>query len=220
MRIGLRDIPLFDAAFYFLRHGETESNVRGIVAGSTDVALTELGHTQARTAATALEPCGITAIYTSNLRRARDTADHVARVLRLPVHVIPELAERNWGAIEGKPRSMRIPGVTPPGAEGPDQYAERILKGLARIDSAGVPLIVAHSGVFRVLCRTLGVPEADDPIHNARPIHCLPPETLHAAWRFEFIWEPELPAGLATIAGESYRPSSTDSAPVADAEDS
>ena len=63
-------IPLLAAPFWFLRHGETGHNVRGLVAGSTDVALTERGQLQAHAAARALEPIGITAIYSSALCRA------------------------------------------------------------------------------------------------------------------------------------------------------
>ena len=186
MTADIPDIPLLRRAFFFLRHGETESNLRGVVAGSSDVPLTGLGHAQARTAAALLKGRGITAIYASALRRARDTADYAARELGLPVVIIPELAERNWGTLEGKPRELRVPGVTPPGGETPEAYAGRVLKGLGRIDG-DVPLVVAHSGVFRVLCRTLGIPEPSDPVTSARPLRCLPPDIPRGAWRFEFI---------------------------------
>jgi broad specificity phosphatase PhoE len=88
--------------------------------------------------------------------------------------------------LEGQPRALRVRGVTPPGAETPEAYANRVLAGLAKIDGAA-PLIVAHSGVFRVLCNTLGVPEPVDPVSNARPVHCLPPDASHSEWRFEFL---------------------------------
>lgn len=179
-------MPLLRHAFFFLRHGETEANVHGVVAGSRDVPLTALGHAQAHAAAAALKGRGITAIYASALRRARDTADYVARELGLPVEIIPELGERNWGILEGKPRGLRVRGITPPGAETPEAYASRVLAGLAKIDG-GVPLIVAHSGVFRVLCETLGVAEPVDPVFNARLVHCLAPDESHAEWRFEFL---------------------------------
>ena len=181
-----RGIPLLRRAFFFLRHGETESNVRGVVAGSTDVTLTALGHAQAQAACAPLHGRGITAIYTSPLRRARDTAVYIAQSLGLPVAVIPELAERNWGILEGEPRERRVHGVTPPGAESPEAFAGRVTRGLAGIES-DVPLIVAHSGVFRVLCRTLGVSEPPEPVSNARPVHCRPPEKGGSPWRFEFL---------------------------------
>jgi probable phosphoglycerate mutase len=178
-------IPLLARPFYFLRHGETESNAAGTIAGSTDVPLTERGHAQARAAAAALENCEITAIYSSGLRRARDSADAIASALKLTVFVIPELGERNWGILEGKPRELRVPGVTPPGAETPEEFTVRVLQGLAKITVEGIPLIVAHSGVFRVLCRTLGIAEPAERIDNARPVRCIPPDAEQPSWRLE-----------------------------------
>ena len=181
---SLSDIPLLAAPFFFLRHGETEANRSGVIAGCTDIPLTPRGHAQARDAAAVLKGRGITAIYASSLSRARDTADYVAQALGLPVVTIPEISERNWGILEGKPRVLRKPGVTPPGAETPEVYAARVWKGLACIAGA-VPLVVAHSGVFRVLCRSLGIPEPSDPVANAMPLRCVPPDPEHSAWRFE-----------------------------------
>ena len=184
MTAGIPDILMLRRAFFFLRHGETDANLLGIVAGTRDVPLTALGHEQARAAAFALKRCGVTAIYSSALQRARDTADYAARELDLAVRIVPELGERNWGTLEGQPRKLRVPGVTPPGAESAEEFARRVLSGLTKIDE-GVPLLVAHAGVFRVLCSTLGVPEAAEPVANAHPIRCVPPDGSRAAWRFE-----------------------------------
>jgi broad specificity phosphatase PhoE len=187
MTDGVRALPLLTRHFYFLRHGETESNVRGIVAGSTDMLLTELGHAQARAAAIKLEHRGVTEIYSSTLRRARDTADYFAHALGVPLTIIPELEERRWGDLEGKPRNLRVPGVTPPGAETPEEFNNRVLEGLSKINARGAPLIVSHSGVFRVLCRTLGVAEPTEQIANAQPAHCVPPDPQHSSWRIEML---------------------------------
>src|SRR5688572_8709829 len=110
-------IPLFGISFYFLRHGESESNRLKIVAGSMDVELTDAGREQARAAIDLVRPLGITHVVSSNLRRARETAAIVSRALALPHLVIPELGERNWGELEGKPLAVRVRGLPPPGAE-------------------------------------------------------------------------------------------------------
>jgi probable phosphoglycerate mutase len=178
-------MPLLTQPFYFLRHGETDSNVRRIVAGSLDVPLTERGQAQARAAALALANCGISDIYSSALRRAFDTAQYIAAVLKLPVRVIPGLAERRWGVLEGQPRELRVAGVTPPGAETAEEFSRRVMQACAEIKTQGVPLLVAHSGVFRVLCRALGVTEPSEQVGNARPVHCVPPDAQHHAWRLE-----------------------------------
>jgi 2,3-bisphosphoglycerate-dependent phosphoglycerate mutase len=167
------NIKLFTRAFYYLRHGETETNAYRIVAGSLDVDLTEMGREQARAAAKMLASEPITGIYCSPLKRARHTAEPIAEALNLPVTVIPEIAERKWGDLEGKPRGSRRKGIMPSGAESTEAFTERVLCGFSRIE-ADVPLVVAHSGVFRVLCRTLDIVEAEAPVANAIPLRFVP----------------------------------------------
>ncbi|HEV7801110.1 MAG TPA: histidine phosphatase family protein [Burkholderiales bacterium] len=176
------DIRMFTRPFYYLRHGETESNAARLIAGSLDVDLTALGREQARIAARALAGEPITAIYSSPLRRARHTAEPVAEALKLPITVIAEIAERNWGVLEGKPRDTRIRGTMPTGAEGGRDFVQRVLRGFSSID-ADVPLIVAHSGIFRVLCRTLAIVETAGPVTNALPLRFVP--SRDGAWCVE-----------------------------------
>jgi probable phosphoglycerate mutase len=164
------DAPILAAPFCFLRHGETENNRLGLIAGSTDVPLNETGLAQARAAAQRLAQSGIDAIWSSPLERARTTAAHVAEVLHLPVHVVPQIAERNWGELEGTPRALRVPGVTPPNGESAEEFHERTLAGLRAIAPSGLPLIVAHSGTFRVLCAWLGIAERSAPVANCAPL--------------------------------------------------
>jgi broad specificity phosphatase PhoE len=177
--------PLFTAPFCFLRHGETEVNRLGLTAGATDVPLNPSGWEQAETAAQQLKGRGIDAIYSSPLKRAHDTAARVADALGLPIAIVPELAERNWGELEGKPRELRVRDATPPGGEGPEEFARRTLAGLARIPRSGLPLIVAHSGTFRVLCARLGVEAPAAPIQNARPLRFVPPPAAGSSWTVE-----------------------------------
>jgi probable phosphoglycerate mutase len=167
------NIRLFQGPFYFLRHGQTQTNVHDLIAGWGDSELTDLGRRQAQAAAELLANHPITAIYSSALKRARDTAQFVADRLQLPITIIAELAERNWGVLEGQPRNVRVPGMTPEGGESDREFTDRVFAGLARIDS-GLPLIVSHSGVHRVLLRSFGLPEAADSVHNAVPVKFVP----------------------------------------------
>lgn len=178
------DLPLFTRPFIYLRHGETESNAAALIAGSWDVALTRKGYAQAGQAALKLRHAGVTGIYASTLQRSRETAEIVARELALPVVAIAELNERSWGELEGKPRTSRVPGTAPPGAEPPLEFVTRVVSGLALIDTA-LPLIVAHSGVYRVLCRLLSLPEPEEPIGNCTPLRFVPPAPGFGAWRIE-----------------------------------
>ena len=173
---------MFRRPFYYLRHGETESNANRTIAGSLDVDLTPLGRKQALAAANVLAKEPITAVYSSPLRRARDTATPIAEILKLPVVIVPEIAERNWGELEGKPRGTRIRGKTPEGGERVEEFMQRVLSGLALIDGE-VPLVVAHSGVFRVLCRTLEIVETEGPVSNALPLRFVP--LAEGGWKLE-----------------------------------
>jgi probable phosphoglycerate mutase len=180
------NMPLFTRPFLFVRHGETKSNATGLIAGSSDVALTPRGRLQAGEAAQRLRNAGVTAIYSSRLKRARDTAAIIARELALPVTPIVELGERNWGELEGRPRALRRRGTTPLRAESPEAFTQRVLSGLARIDTQ-VPLIVAHSGIYRVLCRTLGLIEPDEPVTNCVPLRFEPPAAPGGPWHAECV---------------------------------
>lgn len=162
--------PLLTAPFCFLRHGETESNRLGLVAGASDVPLNATGLAQARTAAQKLAGSGIDAIWSSPLQRAHDTARCVADLLGLDVITIRELAERNWGALEGKPRESRDRRMTPPGGESLDEFRARTLAGFARIRPSRLPLIVAHSGTYRILCDWLDLPQQTAPVANSQPL--------------------------------------------------
>ena len=177
-------IRLFARPFYYVRHGQTETNAYRLVAGSLDVDLTPLGREQACAAATVLADAAITGIYSSPLKRARHTAEPIAEALNLPVTIIADIAERSWGDLEGKPRGSRRKGIMPEGAETTEAFTARVLRGFALID-ADLPLVVAHSGVYRVLCRALKIVEAEAPVANAMPIRVVP--LRDGTWRAEQI---------------------------------
>jgi len=181
------DVPLFAISFYFLRHGETESNRLQTIAGSTDVDLNETGRAQARAAIECVRPLGITHIVSSNMKRARETAGTVASALALPHAVAPGLAERSWGSLEGQPRKLRVRSAPPPDAESYEAFAARTCAALAGVEARGRPLIVAHSGTFRVLCRTLGIEEPAEQVANCRPVRFTPPASAKGKWSLEIL---------------------------------
>ncbi len=144
--------------FYFMRHGMTASNDADRIAGFTDEPLTPEGHLLAARQAGKLAGIAIGSIWVSTLRRARQTADAALAACDAPLFLLDELRERNWGMLEGRPRSELDRGATPPGGEGPAQFRARIRAGLARIDGPGPVLIVAHSGTAREIFAGLGLP--------------------------------------------------------------
>ena len=89
--------------FYFVRHGETDWNVRKKIQGKTDVPLNETGLAQARILAEKLveEKYEIDRIYTSPQVRAKVTAETAAEALGKECVVLSDLAEMNMGLWEG-----------------------------------------------------------------------------------------------------------------------
>ena len=89
--------------FWYLRHGETDWNARGVSQGNVDIPLNEIGVAQAARAAEMLRGRGIRSIVSSTMSRARDTAEMAAGVLGLPVRLDDALRECAFGVQEGQP---------------------------------------------------------------------------------------------------------------------
>jgi len=88
---------------YLIRHGESESNKVDRFAGMTDFPLSELGLKQAAITAARLKNYGIQAIYSSPLKRARQTAEALARETGLEITDVYDLHEVDCGKWEGIP---------------------------------------------------------------------------------------------------------------------
>lgn len=99
MSVG--SVALTRLAFWFLRHGETDWNLRGLSQGSTDIPLNETGLAQAHRAAGLLRNRGIAAIVSSPLSRAYTTASIAAEAIGLPVEIDDDLREVAFGEKEG-----------------------------------------------------------------------------------------------------------------------
>lgn len=87
---------------YFVRHGESESNLITQFAGSLDMPLTQRGREQASLTAEHLARMPITAVYSSDLSRAYDTGRAIADKLGVPIYAISQLREIYAGDWEGK----------------------------------------------------------------------------------------------------------------------
>lgn len=95
------------AQLYFTRHGQTIWNVENKICGATDIALTELGRSQAKELGRKIleEQLGIDEILYSPLIRAKDTALEIARITGLPAREELRLTEQNFGKYESTPRN-------------------------------------------------------------------------------------------------------------------
>ena len=95
-----------------VRHGETAWNAEGRVQGQLDVPLNATGLAQARAVASVLKNESFAGIYSSDLTRARQTAQPAADFLQKQVASSKSLRERHYGAFQGMTyteASVRIP---------------------------------------------------------------------------------------------------------------
>lgn len=87
---------------FLIRHGETVDNARQIMQGQTQGELNERGREQALLVAERLSTEAIDAIIASDLHRAIQTAEIIAKPHGLPVVTTPLLRERDWGSFTGR----------------------------------------------------------------------------------------------------------------------
>jgi len=88
---------------YFVRHGESEANTQHVISNrASSFGLTELGREQADSLVENLRDIPISAIFSSPILRAKETADIVSRAFYLPYQVTEALREYDCGYLEGK----------------------------------------------------------------------------------------------------------------------
>ena len=86
--------------FCIVRHGETAWNAEHRVQGQLDVPLNGIGHAQALAASRVLAREKFDVVYSSDLTRARQTAEPVAGQLSLQILLEKDLRERHYGIFE------------------------------------------------------------------------------------------------------------------------
>lgn len=157
------------------RHGATPNNAQARYTGQSDVALSPLGERQAEALAQALAGEYFDGIVSSDLRRARATAEAIARFHDLPLLEDADLREIAMGEWEGQtfdevmehsPELVKrwqedAITVAPPGGETVAEFRDRLACALDRWHAAyptGTLLWVTHGGVVGVLlCHLLGM---------------------------------------------------------------
>ena len=157
-----------------LRHGQTTWNAERRWQGWSDAPLSELGERQALDAAAHLGGAGFTRVCSSDLSRARRTAELLADALGIGGHVFVDagIREHDVGVFSGRltselqeeypecfvpDRAARRPI---PGAEDPEVFLGRILAsllGLVERFPTEELLVISHGGVIGTLERHLGI---------------------------------------------------------------
>lgn len=163
-----------------VRHAH--NGMAGRFCGESDPALSELGDQQARKLAEELakrrDGAGLTRIFSSELRRSRETASYIAAMSGLTVELLPGVREisfgewegLNWEEISEKDAAFaerwmaEYPRLPPPGGEDFGVFRERVRGALAEVaerSAHGCAAVVTHGGVIRtLLLDVLNLPES------------------------------------------------------------
>jgi len=157
------------------RHGETMWNRENRILGHTEIELTEKGRKQAERLALALKGEKVTAIYSSPLRRARQTAEEIARYHQQEVVPDDGLKELDAGELDGLTFNEAMerygefleewlkdtPSLRMPGGESVAELDERTWATVERIvkdHPDGAAILVSHSFVIMcIISRALGM---------------------------------------------------------------
>jgi probable phosphoglycerate mutase len=163
-----------------VRHGETAWNAERRLQGHLDIPLNPEGERQARLMAEALAADAIDLIVSSDLMRARQTAQAIATLRGLPLQEEPGLRERGYGGFEGLLyaeieqrfpaefaawQARNIDAVLPAGANRGETFREFFGRATGAILTLGALhpgktlALVAHGGVLECAYRlALGLP--------------------------------------------------------------
>ena len=165
---------MVEPRLYLVRHGESEANVAGVLQGQTHGALTATGRDAAARLGRALASLSLaerpTAIFTSDLRRAVETAEIIAEALGATPQLLPAAREWNVGVLDGLPAAALTDAIersglpaaefAPSGGESMNQLQARAVQTLADLaheaaDGAHVAvrertLLVSHGDFIRM----------------------------------------------------------------------
>jgi probable phosphoglycerate mutase len=174
-----------------IRHGQTAWNAIGRWQGQADPPLNEVGRAQAQRTALELRSQPIDVLISSDLSRARETADIIGAALKLPVQLEPRLREVNlgdWQGLYSDDIRARWPAelkqwieaplsIQPPHGETIRELAHRVLAAMrdvaARYADRQVALVAHELPIAVIVTHAAGIPLEQLRAH-------MPP---NAAWR-------------------------------------
>jgi len=180
---------------YFIRHGQTDLNLRGIVQGrGVNTPLNENGWKQAEAFFNAYKHVPFDKVYTSTLLRTHQTVERFITELNIPHEQLPGLDEISWGIYEGKVQDETIMkgfaeivgawrsnqlDVCIENGESPNQLVARQKEAIAHILSKEEEknvLVCMHGRALRILlCHLTDVPvcQMDDFPHTNTSLYVL-----------------------------------------------
>jgi probable phosphoglycerate mutase len=171
-----------------IRHGETTWNRERRMQGQLDTALSDLGFAQAEATGARMANHAFTTLYSSDLKRAHDTASAISRASGKPIISDPALRERAFGIFEGLTADeisrqypvenerfvARDPDFVVPGGESARGFYQRALGCMERIAErhrGECVVVVTHGLVLDTMYRAARnmpiEPRREAPLYNA-----------------------------------------------------
>lgn len=157
--------------FYIVRHGETDWNAQHLIQGHSDISLNANGELQAKELAEELKDVEFDMIFSSDLMRAKKTAEIIALEKRLAVVTTEILRERRFGRFEGVhvlelkevdeilkslDKEARFKFRSDKDAESDKDLINKLIPFIREVaigNPKGKILIVSHGGVLSALIR-------------------------------------------------------------------
>jgi broad specificity phosphatase PhoE len=154
-----------------VRHGQTILNAKDAFRGPIDAPLDAQGFRDANEVAHYLESEPVSAIFHSDKKRTRATAETIARLKKMEVYPNPNLAAWNVGDLGGQPKDeentelvhwhVEHPDVPLPGGESLNQFKARIhpliIDATDLAMKTGLPVVlVVHSSVIHEIGNMIG----------------------------------------------------------------
>lgn len=164
---------------YVVRHGETQWNVEKKVQGHADIELNDKGKAQAQDLGSVLQDIHFDAVFSSDLLRAKQTAEIALLQKNITIQTTQALRERYFGRLQGKNWAKKdaelqllwgkISRLTDEertkydlvGVENDENIINRFIPFLREIAVAytgKTVLVVTHNGVMRLLVHHVGYP--------------------------------------------------------------
>jgi broad specificity phosphatase PhoE len=134
-----------------IRHGEVEERYHHVFGGRIDMELSARGHEQARAMAAYLKPRPVDALYASPMKRARATAEPIARALQREPVIAHDLHEVDFGDWTG----LHWDEIHPRHGVSAFARVERGLHAILREQQGRSAAIVCHGGVIRMMLALL-----------------------------------------------------------------
>lgn len=165
-----------------VRHGQSVANVNLRLQGQTPGELTPIGQQQIVALADRVRSFHIDKLISSDLRRAHDTAQAIAKETGLDLHVTTEVREWNIGVLDGEPHGAWVEvvehsdlpeqAIIPEGGQSLNDLrdrAQRFLDGLVEAHDGQNVMVVCHGDFIRACLRVLlGISFAEASIYRPK----------------------------------------------------